>query len=36
MLRFFDAGFRHLHLPEVVAVHIKEIGGARLRHIKDI
>jgi GT2 family glycosyltransferase len=23
MLRFFDAGFRHLHLPEVVAVHAK-------------
>jgi GT2 family glycosyltransferase len=23
MLRFFDAGFRHLHLPEVVAVHMK-------------
>ena len=26
MLRFFDAGFRHLHLPEVVAVHMKEGG----------
>jgi GT2 family glycosyltransferase len=24
MLRFFDRGFRHLHLPEVVAVHMKE------------
>ena len=24
MLRFFDAGFRHLHLPEVVAVHMKD------------
>lgn len=23
-LRFFDAGFRHLHLPEVVAVHMKD------------
>jgi GT2 family glycosyltransferase len=23
MLRFFDRGFRHLHLPEVTAVHIK-------------
>jgi GT2 family glycosyltransferase len=22
-LRFFDSGFRHLHLPEVVAVHMK-------------
>lgn len=27
MLRFFDAGFRHLHLPELVAVHMKELGG---------
>ena len=24
MLRFFDRGFRHLHLPEVLAVHMKE------------
>jgi GT2 family glycosyltransferase len=24
MLRFFDEGYRHLHLPEVVARHIKE------------
>lgn len=23
MMRFFDRGFRHLHLPEVVAVHMK-------------
>lgn len=23
ILRFFDRGFRHLHLPEVVAVHMK-------------
>jgi GT2 family glycosyltransferase len=27
MLRFFDTGFRHLHLPEVVAVHMKVTGG---------
>ena len=27
MLRFFDAGFRHLHLPEVVAVHMKDTSG---------
>jgi GT2 family glycosyltransferase len=26
MLRFFDRGFRHLHLPEVEAVHMKETG----------
>ena len=25
MLRFFDAGFRHLHLPDVVAMHMKEV-----------
>jgi GT2 family glycosyltransferase len=27
MLRFFDRGYRHLHLPEVTAVHIKEVTG---------
>ena len=26
MLRFYDEGFRHLHLPEVVAVHMKDTG----------
>jgi len=26
MLRFFDVGFRHLHMPEVVAVHMKGEG----------
>ena len=26
MLRFFDAGHRHLHLPEVTAVHMKQPG----------
>ena len=26
MMRFFDRGFRHLHLPEVIAVHMKEPG----------
>jgi GT2 family glycosyltransferase len=26
MLRFFDRGFRHLHLPEVEAIHMKETG----------
>jgi GT2 family glycosyltransferase len=26
MLRFFDRGFRHLHMPEVLAVHIKGEG----------
>ncbi len=26
MLRFFDHGFRHLHLPEVIAVHMKDPG----------
>ena len=27
MMRFFDEGFRHLHLPEVVAVHMKDVSG---------
>ena len=26
MLRFYDRGFRHLHLPEVTAVHMKRVG----------
>lgn len=25
-MRFFDHGFRHLHLPEVVAIHMKDTG----------
>jgi GT2 family glycosyltransferase len=31
MLRFFDAGFRHLYFPEVVAVHMKDPRGATWR-----
>jgi|tagenome__1003787_1003787.scaffolds.fasta_scaffold20988390_2 GT2 family glycosyltransferase len=27
MMRFFDAGFRHLHAPEIVAVHMKAHAG---------
>jgi GT2 family glycosyltransferase len=27
MLRFFDRGFRHLHMPEVVAIHMKDASG---------
>jgi len=27
MLRFFDRGYRHLHLPEVTAVHMKAPGN---------
>jgi GT2 family glycosyltransferase len=27
MLRFFDRGYRHLHLPEVVAQHMKPVLG---------
>ena len=27
MIRFFDRGFRHLHLPDVVAVHMKDVSG---------
>jgi len=29
MLRFFDRGFRHLHLPEVVAIHMKPANADR-------
>jgi len=34
ILRFFDRGFRHLHLPEVVAVHMRapnDWRGGRIR-----
>ena len=27
MMRFFDAGFRHLHAPEIVAVHMKKLSS---------
>ena len=27
MLRFFDAGYRHLHAPEIIAWHMKAVGG---------
>lgn len=27
LLRFYDHGFRHLHLPEIVAIHMKDTGG---------
>lgn len=27
LMRFYDRGYRHLHLPEVVAVHMKDTGG---------
>ena len=27
MFRFYDRGFRHLHLPDVVALHMKDTGG---------
>ena len=33
MLRFFDAGFRHLHLPEVVAMHMKAVRQGDWRDI---
>jgi GT2 family glycosyltransferase len=29
MLRFFDRGFRHLHLPDVVALHMKPPGQGK-------
>ena len=34
MLRFYDAGFRHLHLPDVVAVHMKETGAHWTEYIR--
>ena len=34
MVRFFDRGFRHLHLPEVVAVHMKEPLGPWKQHLR--
>jgi GT2 family glycosyltransferase len=34
MLRFFDRGFRHLYLPEVVAVHMKEPEGDRASYVR--
>jgi GT2 family glycosyltransferase len=27
MMRFYDRGYRHLHLPEVIAVHMKDPSG---------
>jgi GT2 family glycosyltransferase len=34
MMRFFDRGFRHLHLPEVEAVHMKETGKHWLEYFR--
>lgn len=31
LLRFYDRGFRHLHLPEVTAVHMKDPGDGDAR-----
>ena len=27
MVRFFDRGYTHLHLPEIIAVHLKDVSG---------
>jgi len=35
MLRFYNAGFRHLHLPEVQAVHMKELRGRWALNVGD-
>jgi GT2 family glycosyltransferase len=32
MMRFFDHGFRHLHLPELQAVHMKDTGAHWIEH----
>ena len=34
MLRFFDRGYRHLHLPDVLAVHIKRPGGHWTEYVR--
>lgn len=34
MMRFFDSGFCHLHLPEVTAIHMKEPGGLNPRAMR--
>ena len=35
MLRVYDAGFRHLHMPEVIAVHMKEVRRGWGKHVGD-
>jgi GT2 family glycosyltransferase len=35
MLRFYDAGFRHLHLPEVEAVHMKNVRRGWAQNVGD-
>jgi GT2 family glycosyltransferase len=35
MLRFFDAGYRHVHVPEILAVHMKD-SGPKWREISTI
>jgi len=34
MMRFFDRAFRHLHLPEVLAVHMKPPVGTPVEYIR--
>jgi GT2 family glycosyltransferase len=35
MMRFFDAGYRHLHVPEIVSVHMKGRNSTWLDSIGD-
>jgi GT2 family glycosyltransferase len=35
LLRFYDAGFRHLHAPEIEAVHMKEVRRGWGKHVGD-
>src|SRR3954469_8327913 len=35
MFRFFDSGYRHLHAPEIVAVHLKTLSSNWLDYIGD-
>ncbi len=35
MLRFYDAGFRHLHMPEVAAIHMKGVIFGWAKNVGD-
>ena len=35
MLRFYDAGFRHLHMPEIEAVHMKGVASGWRQRVGD-
>ena len=35
MLRFYDAGFRHLHMPEIEAIHMKGVTFGWAKNVGD-